>query len=184
MAMRENLRNLEAVQHTALTLQQQKEIERKKRQEKKEDKKRLEYDVRRFLRKEFEKYIFSIGSCYTSEFYSIERKKEMFEDLKSNLLIQKKQVLNGVTLSYYNDKDVMLLEEFYSKYYYKILKEVEKEKILDEQYSFWHECEKIEIEEAKKEIDFINISKIILAVLFFPITFLLIIIFAAMKNTK
>ena len=73
----------------------------------------------------------------------------------------KKQVLNGVTLSYYNDKDIMFLQEFYNKYYYKILKEVEKEKMLDEQCNFWHECENIEIEEAKKEIDFINISKII-----------------------
>ena len=184
MGMRENIRNLEEAEQASFKLKQQKEIERKKRQEQKEDKKRLEYDAKRFLRKEFEKYIFTIGSCCTSEFYSIERKKKIFEDLKSNVLLQKKQVLNGVTLSYYNDKDVMFLQEFYNKYYYKILKEVEKEKILDEQYSFWHECEKIEIEEAKKEIDFINISKIILAVLFFPITFLLIIIFAVIKNTK
>lgn len=184
MGMRENIRNLEEAEQASFKLKQQKEIERKKRQEQKEDKKRLEYDVKRFLRKEFEKYIFTIGSCYTSEFYSIERKKEIFEDLKNNLLLQKKQVLNGVTLSYYNDKDIILLEEFYSKYYYKILKEVEKEKKLDEQYSFWHECEKIEVKEAKKEIDFINILKIILVVLFFPIAFLLMIIFAATKNTK
>lgn len=184
MAMRENIRNIEEAQKASLELKKQKEVERLKRQEEKENKKRLEYDAKEFLRKEFERYIFTVGSCYTSEFYSIERKKEIFEDLKANLLLERKQTLEGGALVFYNDKEVMWLKEIYNKYYYKILKETEKTKILDEQYTFWNECQQVELKEEKKEIDYSYILKIILCIVFFPVAFLVVIIFTATKNTK
>lgn len=185
MAMRENLRNLEAVQNTALTLQQQKEAERKKKQEEKENKQRLEYDVKIFLKKEFERYIFSVGSSYTSEFYFLDRKKELLEEAKENLLEKKlKTWENGEVTSFYDKKNIMIIENFFDKYYYKILKDICKQKQLEEEASFWKQCEQVEPKKPKNNIDIISIIKPILFILFLPLLFIISILFGVMKNQK
>lgn len=189
MAMRESLRHIELVQNTTLTLQQQKEAERIKKQQEKENKQRLENEVKAFLRTEFERHIFVIGSCCTYEFYSIKRRKELFEDLKKLVLEKKTQkYANGEVVTYYNDKEVTMLKDYYNKYYDKILKEVDKQKQLDEQYEFLSDCEKFaEAESNKKELNnntIIEVTKILLGIVFFPLLLVGTILIGITKNSK
>ena len=173
MAMRENIRNLEAVQNTALTLQQQKEAERKKKQEEKEALKMLEYDVKELIINEFKKYIFVIGSDYASNFYLLERKEEILQDI----LEQYKQN-NGYI---YKKYDII---EIFNKNYYKILKDITRQKLEDEKARFWQQVEEVEPLQAKKEFDYRSIFKIIGCIVFFPIVFIIAILYGAMKNQK
>ena len=66
MAMRENIRNIEEVITTSSTLQKKKDIEKARKEEEKEDLKRIEHDVVRFLRHDFQKNIYKLRQriCY------------------------------------------------------------------------------------------------------------------------
>lgn len=173
MAMRENLRNIEAVQNTALTLQQQKEAERKKKQEEKEALKMLEYDVKDLIENKFKKYIFAIGSDYSLNFYLLERKEEILQDI----LEQYKQN-NGYI---YKKYDII---EIFNKNYYKILKDITRQKLEDEKARFWQQCEQIDTVKEKKQINIGKIFKIVFCILFFPLLFIIAILFGTIKNQK
>lgn len=185
MAMRENLRNLEVATNTTLRLQQQKEVERKKKQEETQYKKRLEFEIKNILRKTFEHDIYEIGSCCANDFYMINKKKELLEFIKSELLETKIITFkNGETLQTYDTQKEILLEEYYNKYYYKILKTVTNEKIEDEKANFWNSTNNIEIQTEKKTVDWIAIIKIIGIIIFLPFVFIAAILFGTMKNSK
>lgn len=64
--MRENIRNIEEATRASSVLQKKKEIEKAKKEEEKEDLKRIEHDVVRFLRHDFQKNIYKLRQriCY------------------------------------------------------------------------------------------------------------------------
>lgn len=174
MAMRENLRNLEAVQNTALELQKKQVKILTQKQKEREELKILEYDVKEYLKSEFEKYIFKIGSTYTVNFYLIERKNQILQ----NLLNEYTQN-NGYV---YKKFDII---DFFDKHYYKILKNVEKQKQLDEQAQYWNYVENnpIEIKE-NKQINYMIILKTIAFIIFLPFVFLGMLVWGVCKNSK
>lgn len=173
MAMRENLRNIEAVQNTALTLQKQREAERIRKQQEKEALQALEYDIKELIGNEFKKYIFTTGSNYSSNFYLLERKEEILKDI-----LEQYTDLNGYTYKKYT------IIEIFEKNYYKILKDITKQKLEDEKARFWQQVEETEQKPIKKEFNISPIFKTIGCIVFFPILLLAAILFGAMKNQK
>lgn len=173
MAMRENLRNIEAVQNTALTLQKQKEAEKLKKQQEKQALQELEYDVKELIKTEFKKYIFTTGSNYASNFYLLERKEEILKDI-----LEQYTDLKGYTYKKYT------IIEIFEKNYYKILKDITKQKLEDEKARFWQQVEETEQNPIKKEFNILPIFKMIACIIFLPILFLAAILFGAMKNQK
>lgn len=173
MAMRENLRNLEAVQNTALTLQKQREAERIRKQQEKEALQALEYDIKELIGNEFKKYIFTTGSNYSSNFYLLERKEEILQNI-----LEQYTDLKGYT---YKKYDII---EIFDKNYYKILKDITKQKLEDEKARFWQQVEETEQKPIKKAFNISPIFKTIACIVFFPILLLAAILFGAMKNQK
>lgn len=185
MAMRENLRNIEEVGKTSLMLQQRKRLEQKKKQEQKENAVRLQYDVKRFLRKEFEKYIYLTCSSASSDFYLLDRKKQLLEEAKENILNKNTITYkNGETLQFYNDIELIQLEEAFNKNYYKILKEVTKEKEEDEKARFWQQCDDVQVVQEQKQLNLYPILKAFICIIFFPIVFIGAIFYGLLKNSK
>lgn len=177
MAMRESLMHIEAAQNDALKLQKrkelerkQKEAERKKKQQEKEELATLEYDVKDLIRKEFQKYIYQVGSNYAYHFELLERKQ---------------QILNDIIEQYPTGYKNYTIIEIFNKNYYKILKEVKAEKEADERASYWLKCEQQTIEEqTQKSLDILPIFKIICYVVCAPIVLLVAILMGTMKNSK
>lgn len=152
------------------------------------NRKEIESEIIKFLRKEFENEIFKHGSFYTIEFYSIERKDIIFNNMLNKLFKAQNDDIEKLLYS--------TIKEIYDKNYYKILKNVETEKKHDEEYEIYKEL--IKSKEQSKDTDvqnnnnnantsiniILNILKIICAIILFPLFFCIMIVLSACKNNK
>lgn len=165
-----------------------KEAERKRKIEEKENYKRLEEEIKGLLIGEFQKYFNICGSSYSIEFYNIHRKTEILNDCINNLGNYKKQIWNnGETTEICTNKKEII--EIFNKYYYKILKEQAKIYELNDKYKYYKMLEEAEQNNnnSDKEYSKINILeffKIILYIIFLPIVFIFMLVFAVCKNSK
>lgn len=152
------------------------------------NRKEIESEIKKFLREEFENEIFKHGSFYTIEFYSIERKDIIFNNMLNKLFKAQNDDIEKLLYS--------TIKEIYDKNYYKILKNVETEKKHDEEYEIYKEL--IKSKEQSKDTDvqnnnnnantsiniILNILKIICAIILFPLFFCIMIVLSACKNNK
>ena len=152
------------------------------------NRKEIESEIKVFLRKKFKNEIFKLGSFYTVEFYSIERKELIFNNMLNTLFNVKK-----------DDKEKLLyntIREIYDKNYYKILKNVEIEKKHDEEYEIYKELVKPKEQSQNAVVQnnnknantFLNIIlkilKIIGVIILFPVLFCIMLVLSACKNNK
>lgn len=153
---------------------------------KKMDIKIIEVKINTYLRKEFERYIYTVGSDYAMNFYSIKRKRELFEGMTTKLF---QNIFNNMNKT---DEDIIYKNaviEIYNKNYYKILEDVKKEQRYNEEYEFFKACEEVEVQQiSKKEKNSVDIAleviKVILIVIFLPIVFFIAVLWGACKHNK
>lgn len=149
-----------------------------------QDMKILEFKIKTYLREEFERYIYIVGSNYAREFYSIKRKKELFEDMTNRLF---KNIFNDMTNKLNEDSIYEnAIIEIYNKTYYEILKDVETEQIYNEEYEFYKACEEVQQKpKEEKSVDTVlAVIKVILLIIFLPIVFCVALIVGACKHNK
>lgn len=195
MGLNDNTKNIEIALNEKNRLEQEKqrekaqrEAERKKKQEEKENRKKLEKDIQQEIEKEFQRYLDITGVNYSIEFYSIERKKEILENLiKKYATIKEFKNKEGQTIKEYcsNKKEI---EEIYNKNYYKILKQQENIYKLNDKYLYNKQLQEAAEEKQKKQINYTNIIKYtfytLAFIFFFPIAFVGLVIFAVCKNSN
>lgn len=200
MAVRESLRNIQELQTASLELKKQKEAERKRKekerqqkQEEKETKERIKQEINSFLYQEFINYLIETDSTHIYEFYSIEKKNNILEELYKQYTTEITE--NKIKFNYIEHKN--FITNYFNNNYYKILKKAENEAIKNEEYLYYNtlqHCQEQQEEQQQQQIitttTNINtkaISKtintiliIILVILFLPIF----IIIEACKNQK
>lgn len=136
-------------------------------------------ELEKHIKKEFQKYFNIAGSSYVLEFYNKNRKQEIL----NNFFDEYDYLINDIKEE--------LEEHFYNKYD-KILNSCLKEQKQQEIYNTTIESQKIQIEEEKptKSSNFTSIFLVILittvkiglCIIFFPIIFILLILFGVMKS--
>ena len=145
---------------------------------KNENIKYLKKELERYLQEEFKKHFEIAGTSYTFEFYSKERKQEIF----NNFLYD---------FSYYSNQfDIEELKQHFDNKYNTILNKCKKEQEQQEEYELITEGNKLlqEQEQNKKQDNF-NPElfdkglKIGIVILLFPIISILAIISGIMKNS-
>ena len=176
-----------------------KEKERQKAKEEKEIKEQIKKEITFYLQDTFKNYLLENGSTTIYEFYNIERKEIILNNILGQYTIVKTvktKTLKAHDIEYIEHKDFII--EYFNNNYYKILKKAEEEVKRNEEYKIYAQLttpkkEKYQQEtpaqpiKKEKHIDFNKINKviniiftIILTVLFFPIAILI----AACKNQK
>ena len=188
MALRETLRNIEAEQSASLALKKQREKERRKEKEKKKDLQRIYEEIEEYLNHEFTLYLEKAGSSYVVQFYNKDRKYDLLFEIIDNFT--EIEVKNGMQFETCKYKKEII--EHFEKVYYKILKSVEKEQNLYEEYLYLEEINNLKpIQENKndnenKELleNFKIVGIVLLSIIFFPIAFLLMIILSVCKYQK
>lgn len=181
-----------SVNNLSYTLEEEKknkkleQIKRQKERLQKENLTRYKKDLEHYVKEEFNKYFELVGTSYKYEFYNRTKKKEILNEFFETIEIQK----NGFTIVPFKSE---LEEHFYNKYN-TILNKCYKEQQQQEEYNTIVEYKKIEEEEQQQQhksnttntflVILIWILKISLCIIFFPIIFLLLILFAAIKNMK
>ena len=196
MAVRESLRNIQDLQAASLELKKQKEAERKRKekerqqnQEEKEAKERIKQEINSFLYQEFINYLIETDSTHVYEFYSIEKKNNILEELYKQYTTEITE--NKIKFNYIEHKN--FITNYFNNNYYKILKKAENEAIKNEEYLYYNtlqHCQEQQQQQIITTTTNINtkaISKtistiliIILVILFLPIF----IIIEACKNQK
>lgn len=163
------------------------QIKRQKERLQKENLARYKKDLEHYIKETFDRYFKIAGTSYKYEFYNRKRKKEILNIFFDTIEIQK----NGFTIVPFKSE---LEEHFYNKYN-TILNKCYKEQQQQEEYNTIVEYKKIQEEEEQQQIHKSNttntflailiwILKISLCIVFFPIIFLLFILFATIKNMK
>lgn len=199
MAVRESLRNMQELQAASLKLKKQQEAEKLKIKENKESKERIKKEITFYLQDTFKNYLLKNGSNTIYEFYNINKKEALLNEILKDHTFEKTIKLkngNTYTTNIIEYKDFIL--EYFNNNYYKILKQVEAEAKKNEEYKIYAQLITPKEEEYQQEtstqpikkakhIDFNKVNKviniiftIILIVLFFPIAILI----AACKNQK
>lgn len=200
MAVRESLRNIQELQTASLELKKQKEAERKRKekerqqkQEEKETKERIKQEINSFLYQEFINYLIETDSTHIYEFYSIEKKNNILEELYKQYTTEITE--NKIKFNYIEHKN--FITNHFNNNYYKILKKAEDEAIKNEEYLYYNalqHCQEQQEEQQQQQIIItttnINtkaINKtintiliILLAIVCFPVA----IVIAACKNQK
>lgn len=183
-----------SVNNLSYTLEEEKknkkleQIKRQKERLQKENLTRYKKDLEHYIKEEFNRYFEIAGTSYKYEFYNRDRKKEILNNFFDTIEIQK----NGFTIVPFKNE---LEEHFYNKYN-TILNKCYKEQKQQEEYKTILEYKRIQQEEEEQQQQhksnttntflaiLIWILKISLCIIFFPIIFLLLILFAAIKNMK
>ena len=180
-----------SVNNLSYTLEEEKknkkleQIKRQKERLQKENLNRYKKELEKYITNEFNKYFEIAGSSYVYEFYDRNRKKEILNNYFDTIATQDK---NGFhTIPFKTE-----LEEHYYNKYNTILNRCLKEQKQQEIYNTTIESQKIQIEEVKptKSSNFTSIFlailittvKIGLCIIFFPIIFILLILFGVMKS--
>ena len=202
MAVRESLRNIQELQTASLELKKQKEAERirkekerQQNQEEKEAKERIKQEINSFLYQEFINYLIETDSTHVYEFYSIEKKNNILEELYKQYTTEITE--NKIKFNYIEHKN--FITNYFNNNYYKILKKAENEAIKNEEYLYYNtlqHCQEQQEQQDQQEQQIITtttnintkaINKtintiliILLAIICFPIA----IVIAACKNQK
>lgn len=182
---------LTSVNNLNYTLEEEKKakklekIQKQKEKIRKEDLNRYKKELENFIKIEFTKYFSIAGTSYIYEFYNRERKKEILNNYFDTIATQDKNGFYTIPFK------IELEEHFYNKYTI-ILNKCLKEQKQQEIYNTTIESQKIQIEEEKptKSSNFTSIFlailittvKIGLCIIFFPIIFILLILFGVMKS--
>ena len=181
-----------SVNNLSYTLEEEKknkkleQIKRKKERLQKENLTRYKKDLEHYIKEEFDRYFEIAGTSYKYEFYDRKQKKEILNNFFDAIEIQK----NGFIIVPFKSE---LEEHFYNKYN-TILNKCYKEQQQQEEYNTIVEYKKIQEEEEQKPqrtnntntflVVLLWIAKISLCIVFFPIVFILLILFATIKNMK
>ena len=193
MGLNDNTKNIELALREKNTIQKQKETERLRKQEEKENAERLAEDIKEAIRTEFQRYLDIAGVSYSIEFYSIERKNEILQDILATFgtfgnMELKKEGYKGTTIQFYNNKKD--IEKIFNDNYYKILKQEETTYKLNDKYLYNKQLQEFKEEPGQKKsgADWFKVLKyifyIIGGVVFFPIVFLGLLVFAVCKNSR
>ena len=181
---------LTSVNNLSYTLEEEKknkkieQIKKQKEKLRKENLNRYKKDLEKYMSSEFNKYFELAGSSYIYEFYNKTRKQEILNNFYDTISINEQ---GFIKIPFKNE----LEEHFYNKYT-TILNKCLKEQKQQEIYNTTIESQKIQIEEEKptKSSNFTSIFlailittvKIGLCIIFFPIIFILLILFGVMKS--
>ena len=163
------------------------QIRKQKERIRKEDLNRYKKELEIYVKQEFEKYFDVAGSSYIYEFYNKTRKQEILNNYFETITEQD----NVYKINYKIPYKQELTEHFYNKYN-TILNKCLKEQKQQEQYDTIMNAKQLEEQaEQQKEISDINIiaifkviGLIFLGIVCFPLLFILLIIFAAIKGMK
>lgn len=141
--------------------------------------KQLELQVKDLIKKEFERYFDIAGSNYAMEFYNIDRQKEI-----------KEYIVNELS----KENNVLEIKDLFDKNYIKILKHEEEKYKLNDEYKYnklleeYSENKENEDEKIEKDNKVFEIIKTILYVIaftiFLPITFIIMVLISAVKQSK
>lgn len=159
-----------------------KELEKKKIQQKKDDLEQLKYDIINTIKFEMQENFNIYGSNTKIFYYSIDNKSKMLENILNNYAEDSKF---GKIIR--NKREII---EIFEKNYYKILNELEKAYKKNDQY-----LEYMAIAEAENEAEPIQqqknylpiillIIKILACIVFFPIVFLGLLVYAGLKSVN
>ena len=179
---------LTSVNNLSYTLEEEKknkkieQIKKQKEKLRKENLNRYKKDLEKYMSSEFNKYFELAGSSYIYEFYNKTRKQEILNNFYDTISINEQ---GFIKIPFKNE----LEEHFYNKYTI-ILNKCLKEQKQQEEYNIIIESQKIEEEKPTKSSNFTSIFlailittvKIGLCIIFFPIIFILLILFGVMKS--
>lgn len=192
MGLIDNTKNIELAITEKNKQERQKELEKLRKQQEKENKKRLENDVIREIKTEFDEAIRNKEDIQKYYF------NEKYYTLLNNIIREygkTKNIIDYVTgeqkTKYINQYEI---KEIFEKNYFKILKQ--KENIIKKQNDILFKNNKIieneknqkiiaeEAEKQKKIAIFQSIFITISCIVFFPIAFIILIILATCKSSK
>lgn len=192
MGLIDNTKNIELAITEKNKQEKQKDLERKRKQEETENKKRLENDVIREIKTEFDEAIRNKEDIQKYYF------NEKYYTLLNNIIREygkTKNIIDYVTgeqkTKYINEYEI---KEIFEKNYFKILKQ--KENIIKKQNDILLKNNKIieneknqkiiaeEAEKQKKIAIFQTIFITISCIVFFPIAFIILTILATCKSSK
>lgn len=192
MGLIDNTKNIELAITEKNKQEKQKELERKRKQEETENKKRLENDIIREIKIEFDEAIRNKEDIQKYYF------NEKYYTLLNNIIREygkTKNIIDYVTgeqkTKYINQYEI---KEIFEKNYFKILKQ--KENIIKKQNDILLKNNKIieneknqkiiaeEAEKQKKIAIFQSIFIVISCIVFFPIAFIILTILATCKSSK
>lgn len=192
MGLLDNTKNIELAITEKNKQERQKELEIKRKQQEKENKKRLENDIIREIKTEFDEAMRNNENIQKYYF------NEKYYTLLNNIIREyskTKNIIDYVTgeqkTKYINEYEI---KDIYDKHYYKILKQ--KENIIKKQNDILLRNNKIieneknqkiiaeEAEKQKKIAIFQSIFIVISCIVFFPITFIILTILATCKASK
>lgn len=176
-----------------------KEKERQKAKEEKEAKERIKKEITFYLQDTFKNYLLKNGSNTIYEFYNINKKELLLNEILKDHTFEKTIKLkngNTYTTNIIEYKDFIL--EYFNNNYYKILKQVEAETKKNEEYIYYKtlttpsiqapattpECNRYNIQNKNKNNNINKIMNIILISILFILCFPIAILIAACKNQK
>lgn len=192
MGLLDNTKNIELAITEKNKQERQKELEIKRKQQEKENKKRLENDIIREIKTEFDEAMRNNENIQKYYF------NEKYYTLLNNIIREygkTKNIIDYVTgkqkTKYINEYEI---KDIYDKHYYKILKQ--KENIIKKQNDILLKNNKIvenekkqkiiaeEAEKQKKIAIFQTVFIVISCIVFFPIAFIILTILATCKSSK
>lgn len=194
MGLNDNTNNIAIALAEKNKIEKSKELEKAKREaerikkiEEKENLKRLQEDIKQEITTEIEKYLDIVGIDYITEFYSIERRKDILDNIIKKYGIIKTQIWNNGEQTTYcsNKKDI---EQIFNDNYYKILKKEENIYKLNDKYLYKKNLENAENIQPKKQNNFLKYCKIFIYIIsfivFFPLVFIFLIVLATCKASN
>ncbi len=193
MGLNDNTKNIELALKEKNSIQKQKEAEKLRKQEEKENAERLAEDIKEAIKTEFRRYLDIAGVTYAIEFYSIERKNEILQDILATFgavgtMELKKEGYTGTKIQFCSNKKE--IEKVFNDNYYKILKQEEAAYKLNDKYLYHKQLQEFKEEPAEERsgADWFKVLKyifyIIGGVVFFPIVFIGFLILAVCKSSK
>lgn len=128
MGLIDNTKRIETALTEKNRKEQEKERQKRLKELEKENKERFEKDIIQEIKSEFEKYLNDNGVDYITEFYSIERKNKIYNDILQNYgepittyFINKNTGKTEIKVEKYkNEREI---KQIFDNNYYKILKE-------------------------------------------------------------